>query len=171
MTSSQDWQHRCSVCVSSGNAFGCASATATAEAWAAATAEAHATAVASSVEECECLVEAASFSFGQASTFIELVAEAFATAEVQACVEGDAIAFAQAYAQCTAVSYATVFATAIAEALLEGDCFSATVATAVLAETSAVFEVIENCDQADFSVGDAFASTDGSSAEGVRSAA
>ena len=60
---------------------------------------------------------------------------------------------------------------AIAEALLEGDCFNATVATFITAETQAIFEVVENCDRDDFSIGDAFASTDGSTAEGVRSSA
>ena len=58
---------------------------------------------------------------------------------------------------------------AIAEALLEGGCFSANVATAITAETSAVFEVIEGCERDDFSFGDAFGSTSGSTAEGVRS--
>lgn len=58
---------------------------------------------------------------------------------------------------------------AIAAALVVGDCFSATVAAAIDAQTSAVFEVVQDCDRGDFSIGDAFASTDGSSAEGVRS--
>ena len=61
-----------------------------------------------------------------------------------------------------------VLVQAIAQALLEGDCFSANVATLVIAETSAIFEVVENCDRADFSIGDAFGDTSGSTAAGVR---
>lgn len=57
---------------------------------------------------------------------------------------------------------------AIAAALVVGDCFSATVATAIDAQTSAVFEVVQDCKLADFSFGDAVASTLGSSAEAVR---
>ena len=58
---------------------------------------------------------------------------------------------------------------AIAQALLEGECFSTTVATTITAETGASFEVIEGCERGDFSSGDASGSTDGSTAEGVRS--
>ena len=58
---------------------------------------------------------------------------------------------------------------AIAQALLEGNCFSTTVATTITAETGAEFEVIEGCERGDFSSGDASGSTDGSTAEGVRS--
>ena len=58
---------------------------------------------------------------------------------------------------------------AIAQALLEGNCFSTTVATTITAETGADFEVIEGCERGDFSSGDASGSTDGSTAEGVRS--
>ena len=56
---------------------------------------------------------------------------------------------------------------AIAQALLEGECFSTTVATTITAETGASFEVIEGCERGDFSSGDASGSTDGSTAEGV----
>ena len=58
---------------------------------------------------------------------------------------------------------------AIAQALLEGECFSTTVATTITAETGASFEVIEGCERYDASAGDASGSTDGSTAEGVRS--
>ena len=58
---------------------------------------------------------------------------------------------------------------AIAEALLEGDCYSSSVATRIVAETSGDFGVIEGCERDDFSFGDASGSTSGSTAEGVRS--
>ena len=58
---------------------------------------------------------------------------------------------------------------AIAQALLEGNCFSTTVATSITAVTGADFEVIEGCERGDFAAGDASGSTDGSTAEGVRS--
>ena len=58
---------------------------------------------------------------------------------------------------------------AIAQALLEGNCFSSSVATTITAETGIEFEVIEGCERGDFSYGDASGSTDGSTAEGVRS--
>ena len=96
-------------CVSTGAAFGCAAASAAAEAWAAASAEAHATAVAASAEECGCLAGAAALSVGTATTFVELIADAFARAEVTACSEGDAESFAGAFAQCSAFSYAKVW--------------------------------------------------------------
>ena len=156
------------ACVSEGNAFGCSSASATAEAWAMATAEAHATAVAASAEECECLTDAQALSVGTSSTFIELIADAFARTEVSACSEGDSSSFAAAYSSCSAVAYATVWTKAIAEALLQGNCYSTKVATRIVAETSGDFGVIEGCERSDFSFGDAFGSTDGSTAEGVR---
>ena len=56
---------------------------------------------------------------------------------------------------------------AIAQALLEGDCFTTNVATAITAVTGAEFEVIEGCERGDFAAGDASGSTDGSTAEGV----
>ena len=157
------------ACVSAGNAFGCASASATAEAWAMATAEAHATAVAASAEECDRLASAQALSVGTASTFIELIADAFARSDVTACSEGDAASFAAAYSSCSASAYATVWTKAIAEALLEGNCYSTQVATRIVAETSGDFGVIEGCERDDFSFGDAFGSTSGSTAEGVRS--
>ena len=58
---------------------------------------------------------------------------------------------------------------AIAEALLEGDCYSSSVATRIVAETSGDFGVIEGCERDDFSSRDASGSTSGSTAEGVRS--
>ena len=156
------------ACVSSGNTFGCASASATAEAWAMATAEAHATAVAASAEECDCLASAQALSVGSASTFIELIADAFARAEVEACVEGDTSSFAVAYATCSATAYATVWTKAIAEAILEGDCYNTAIAARIVTETSGDFGVIEGCVRDDFSFGDASGATDGSTAEGVR---
>jgi len=98
-------------CVSQGNAVGCASASASAQAWAEATAEAHAMAVVTSAERCDCLAGAAALSVSSVSTFIELVVEAFAVAEANACVQGDDSASASAYANCSAASYAAVFAT------------------------------------------------------------
>lgn len=99
------------TCVSQGNAVGCASASASAMAWAEATAEAHSMAVARSAERCDCLVGAGSLSLSSASSFIDLVVEAFALAEAQACVRGNDVASASAYANCSAAGYATVFAT------------------------------------------------------------
>lgn len=55
---------------------------------------------------------------------------------------------------------------AIAEALLVGECWSTSVAAEVFAETTGDFGVIEGCERDDFSIGDAFASTGGSTAEG-----
>ena len=153
------------ACASSDKAFNCASATALAEAWASATAEAHATAVAASAEECECLAKSQELSGGKASTFITLATDTFARDEVTMCSEGDAASFAAAYADCSALAYATVWTTAF----LEGYCFSSKVATRIFAETSGTFGVIQGCDRDDFSFGDAFGSTDGSTAEGVRS--
>ena len=46
---------------------------------------------------------------GTASSFVELIADAFARAEVTACVEGDASAFAAAFSFCSARAYAVVW--------------------------------------------------------------
>ena len=56
---------------------------------------------------------------------------------------------------------------AVASELERGGCFSIAVATKVVAETGADFEVIEGCERGDFSFGDATGSTAGSTAEGV----
>lgn len=53
-----------------------------------------------------------------------------------------------------------------AEVYIEGDCYNAHVATAIRAETSSKFGVIEGCQRDDYSVGDAGGSTAGSTAEG-----
>ena len=55
---------------------------------------------------------------------------------------------------------------AFAEVLVKGECFSATVATNILAQTSSRFTVIEGCERDDFAIGNGSGSTDGSSAEG-----
>jgi hypothetical protein len=97
-------------CVSQGNAFGCATATATAKAWARATAEAWAQAVATATNNCGCLTDADAFAFGQASTFIDLIADVYARAEVHACVEGNAESKAGAWSNCFATAFTKIFA-------------------------------------------------------------
>ena len=97
------------ACVSTGMAFGCASASTMAEAWVSATAEAHASTVAASAEDCNCLAKSQALSVGSASTFITLTADAFARAEVTACSKGNDASFAAAFADCSAFAYATIW--------------------------------------------------------------
>eukprot|EP00892_Ulva_mutabilis_P010053 jgi/Ulvmu1/741/UM010_0114.1 len=152
-------------CTSAGDAFACATASATAEAWARATVTGHAEAVAIAADQCDCLAGASSISVGSASLYINLMADAFASAEVIACSSGDGTSFASAYASCSAASYATVWTTAIAQALLEGGCFEAEVATSITAEVEAQTTLVEGCDRSDFAFGDAAGSTTGSGAD------
>lgn len=95
------------ACVSEGaGAFGCAHAVASAEAWAFATASAHADAVARAQGDCACIARAGTLSVGESAEFAGLIAEAFARAEVTACVEGDDTAQAFAFSACVGEAYA-----------------------------------------------------------------
>lgn len=98
-------------CVSSGNAFGCASASAHARAWAWGHFEFHVNATTRAIKLCPCLASnrGASERLASASTFVELMSEAFARAEVVACVAGKDSAWAAAYANCAALAYAQLW--------------------------------------------------------------
>lgn len=61
-----------------------------------------------------------------------------------------------------------VMVQAVAQSFVDGNCYSAEVGTRIVAEADALFAIIEGCERDDFSVGDAFGTTDGSTAEGVR---
>ena len=99
-------------CTSTGNAFGCAKAQAQAAAWASATAEAHAHAYAEAFNGCGLCdtagtqVEASSEVI--ASTFVELMADVYAQAEIQVCVAGDQTSSASAWSNCFATAYARI---------------------------------------------------------------
>eukprot|EP00892_Ulva_mutabilis_P011697 jgi/Ulvmu1/88/UM001_0091.1 len=155
-------------CMSTGNAFGCASATASAEAWASASAAAHATAVAAAADDCDCVSSVSMQAVAAASTFLALSAEAFASAEALACSSGDSESYAAAYMSCTAASTAVVWTKAVAEVFAEGTCFSTEVAIDILAETSGDFAILTGCNRDTFSIGDAFAKSQGSDIGTVR---
>ena len=93
-------------CMTSGQAFGCASASASAVAWAEASAEAHSLAVASSAEDCDCLADADALSSVTGSVYVELIADAFSRAEARACSKGSQTSSATAFSQCGAAAYA-----------------------------------------------------------------
>ena len=101
------------TCTSSGTAFGCAKAKAQAAAWAAATAEAHAAAYAEAYNGCgqchpDTAIEATAAAEAIASTFIELMADVYARAEIEVCVNGDQSASATAWSNCFARAYARI---------------------------------------------------------------
>ena len=58
-----------------------------------------------------------------------------------------------------------------ARAMLDGECWTTDVATLTGINTEATFRSIEGCEREDSSSGNAAASTDGSTAESVRSSA
>ena len=100
------------TCTSTGEAFGCAKAKAQAAAWASATAEAHAAAYAEAYNGCgicdPTAVEATASAEVLASTFIELMADVYAQAEIQVCVAGDQTSSASAWSNCFATAYARI---------------------------------------------------------------
>eukprot|EP00892_Ulva_mutabilis_P007735 jgi/Ulvmu1/5333/UM022_0127.1 len=151
-------------CVTKGSAFGCTSASATATAWAEATAEAHSLAVAKAFDKCHCHVETSSLSVAHAETYIELSADVFSHAEVFACSSGDSSSWAAAYSKCTAIAYAQVWTKAYAQAFLHTGCLSSAAETKVLAATGGDFIEISGCEKIDKADGDAYSTTDGSSA-------
>ena len=97
------------LCEAHRSAFDCDSAIFIAQAWAEATAEAHSTAVAASVEDCECLADAAALSVGTTKAFLNLFAQVIAQTEVIACDEVEPEPLSVAFAFCSARTYAAVF--------------------------------------------------------------
>eukprot|EP00892_Ulva_mutabilis_P010005 jgi/Ulvmu1/7377/UM036_0037.1 len=148
-------------CMTSGQAFGCASASSTAVAWAAASAEAHAAAVASSAEECACIADAESYAAIAGSEFVELIADAMGQAQAQACSKGNQRSVASAFASCGAAAYADVMTSTFARAMLEGECWDTEVATVVGIDIEAQFRSIEGCEFEETTTGAANASADG----------
>eukprot|EP00892_Ulva_mutabilis_P004374 jgi/Ulvmu1/2308/UM013_0156.1 len=123
--------------VSAGGDFGCTSTTILAEAWAEAFIDCHAAAVAAAAERCECLRSFAGshpLSVRTPGTFLTLIADSFALAEVVVCTGADAEVSAAAYADCAASAYATVGTTAIADEFLKGGCWPPAVFDRLLAE-------------------------------------
>lgn len=154
-------------CVSHGNAFGCAAAGASAKSWAQAFVDVHSTAIAAAIDVCPCLESSASAgSLAKASTFIDLVTEAFARAEVVACVAGDDSAWASAYSNCAALAYAQLWTKAIADAYIDGDCYNTSVSNLVIAKTGGDYGVIQGCEKDVQSSGYATGSTKGSTTDG-----
>jgi hypothetical protein len=100
------------TCTSSGTAFGCAKAKSQAAAWAAATAEAHAHAYAEAFNGCgicpNTAVETSASAEVYASTFITLMADVYAQAEIQVCVAGNQSASARAWSNCFATAFARI---------------------------------------------------------------
>ena len=100
------------TCTSSGNAFGCAKAKAQAAAWASATAEAHALAYAEAFNGCgvceDAGTEVSASAEVLASTFIELMADVYARAEIEVCVQGDQSSSATAWSNCFAQAYTRI---------------------------------------------------------------
>ena len=99
-------------CSSEGTAFGCAKAKAQAAAWASATAEAHAHAYAEAYNGCGVCKDAGTLTKAAAeaiaSTFIELMADVYARAEVEICVVGDQVSSATAWSNSFARSYTLI---------------------------------------------------------------
>jgi hypothetical protein len=161
------------TCTSSGKAFGCAQAQAQANAWARATAEAYARAYGEAVNKCgtcdPTVVEASSSAEVIASSFVDLVADVYARAEVQVCVNGNDNASAEAYSNCFAKAYALVSTKAVAEALVSGKCTTAKTDVFVQAVTTADYSDIESCAEITSKTPGAVADTSGTSAEAVRS--
>ena len=97
-------------CTSEGKAFGCAKAASQAAAWASATAEAHAYAYAEAFNGCGLCdqrgTEASAAAEVVASSFVELMADVYARAEVEVCVQGNQSASATAWSNCYARAYA-----------------------------------------------------------------
>ena len=159
------------TCTSTGKAFGCAKAKAQAAAWASATAEAHAHAYAEAFNGCGLCdtagtqVEASSEVI--ASTFVELMADVYAQAEIQVCVAGDQTSSARAWSNCFAMAYARLNAKAIAGSWISGNCVNAKASVAVQALTDADYGVIEGCAQGDVGSGNGSGDTSGSTAEGI----
>jgi hypothetical protein len=100
------------VCTSSGNAYGCASAYAHAQAWAKATVKAHASAWAEAVAKCKCdkTQTVAAKADGEASEFKKLVAKVEAVAKATVCVYGDDYESDEEAQTCVQDIYAHVFA-------------------------------------------------------------
>jgi hypothetical protein len=100
------------TCTSSGTAFGCAKAKSQAAAWAAATAEAHAGAYAQAFNGCgicpDNAVETSASAEVYASTFIELMADVYAQAEIQVCVAGTQSSSATAWSNCFAHAFTRI---------------------------------------------------------------
>ena len=99
-------------CSSEGTAFGCAKAKAQAAAWASATDEAHAHAYAEAYNGCGVCEDAGTLTEAAAeviaSTFIELMADVYARAEVEVCVAGDQVSSATAWSNCFAKAYTLI---------------------------------------------------------------
>ena len=100
------------TCTSTGKAFGCAKAKSQAAAWASATAEAHARATAEAFNGCGLCGDKGTQTEAAAevvaSSFVELMADVYAQAEIQVCVAGDQTASASAWSNCYAAAYAKI---------------------------------------------------------------
>ena len=100
------------TCTSNGKAFGCTKDKAQAAAWASATAEAHAHAYAEAFNSCGLCdtagTEVSASAEVIASTFIDLMADVYAQAEIQVCVAGDQTSSASAWSNCYATAYARI---------------------------------------------------------------
>lgn len=160
-------------CSSSGNAVGCAAAQAQASAWASATAEAHARAYAEAFNKCggcdkTAVTKATASNEALASSFVELVADVYARAEVEVCVKGTESASAEAMSNCFADGFAKVSTQAIAMALVSGKCKINNADVFVDAVTSATYTTLESCAESTSTTGEGSANSDGTSAESVR---
>ena len=160
-------------CTSTGKAFGCATAESQAAAWASATAEAHAAAYAEAYNGCgacdpQTAVEATASSEVLASTFIELMADVYARAEILVCVKGDQSASATAWSNCFAKAFTHINAKAIADSLVAGACQYAHAEVFVRAVTDAKYTNVAGCEQGDSGSGNGSGDATGSDAEAVR---
>lgn len=160
-------------CTSTGKAFGCAKAESQAAAWASAAAEAHAHAYAEAFNGCGACdpntalqTEAAAESL--ASTFIELIVDVYARAEVNVCVQGDQSSSAEAWSNCFAKAFTRLNAKAVADSLVAGACQYAQVEVFVRTVTSATYTDVSGCEQGDRGSGNGSGDTSGSAAESVR---
>jgi hypothetical protein len=162
------------TCTSNGNAFGCAQAQAQANAWASATAEAYARAYAESINKCPICAgsqqQASSSAEVVASSFLELIVDVYARAEVQVCVAGNDNASAEAFSKCFAAAYAKVSAKAVAEAFVSEGCNTAQTDVFVKAATAIDYTTVESCAQTTSVTDGGSADTSGNDAEAVRAA-
>ena len=160
-------------CSTEGTAFGCAKAESQAAAWAASTAEAHAVAYAEAYNACgacdpDTAFETSAAAEAIASSFIELMADVYARAEIQVCSEGDGTASATAWSNCWATAFTRINAKAVADSLVAGGCQYAHAEVFVRAVTDATYTNIAGCEQGDSGSGNGSGSADGSTAEAVR---